>query len=239
MSLYSRAETDAQSLKVLSTTEKNSVDKYDHDNTLITDGDSVVTGAQGYATAARRVVFVDESEATLEANTSRGLNSPGWWEYMTYTDAAGETRHKAQQLVSMGSAPANTGDADDDIAADAPMPVISISAQPVNVGNGTSDIEVPSVLRTFAVTAAVTEGGTLEYQWQRKAADQTRWVNITSTLDSSAYTGFTTATLTVVAGALTDLDLNNYQYRVKVASNNGAEEVTSNAATLKLVDVTP
>jgi hypothetical protein len=239
MSLYSRAETDAQSLKVLSTTEKNSVDKYDHDNTLITDGDSVVTGAQGYATAARRVVFVDESEATLEANTSRGLNSPGWWEYMTYTDAAGETRHKAQQLVSMGSAPANTGDADDDIVADAPMPVISISVggQPADVGNGTSTIEVPSVARTFSVTATVTEGGTLEYQWQRKAADQTRWVNITSTLDSSAYTGFTTATLTVVAGALTDLDLNNYQYRVKIASNNGAEEVISNAATLKLVDV--
>ena len=32
MSLYSRAETNAQSLKVLNTTEKNSVDKYDHDD---------------------------------------------------------------------------------------------------------------------------------------------------------------------------------------------------------------
>jgi hypothetical protein len=156
---------------------------------------------------------------------------------MTYTDAAGDTRHKAVQLVSMGSAPANIADADDNIVADAPMPIVTISVQPADVGDGTTTIEVPSIARTFAVTAAVSQSGVPVYQWQRKAADQTRWVNITSTLDSSAYTGFATATLTVVAGALTDLDLNNYQYRVKITSNNGAEEVISNAATLKLVDV--
>jgi hypothetical protein len=242
MSLYSRAETDAQSLKVLNTTEKNSVDQYDWDNTLIVDGDSTVTGAQGYATAARRVVYIDAVEATLAANTSRGLNSPGWWEYMTYTDAEGVTRHKAQQLVSMGEAPVNAADADDTIAADntpAGGPVISIGTQPISIGDGTSTLEVPAAAQTFVVAASVTGGGTVAYQWQRKAADQTRWVNITSTLDSSAYTGFTTGTLTIVVGALTDLDLNNYQYRAKVTSTNGAAEATSNAATLKLVNAVP
>lgn len=242
MTLYSRAETDAQSLKVLNTTEKNSVDKYDHDNTLIVDGPSAVTGAQGYATAARRTIFIDAVEATLAANRNRGLNAPGWWEYMTYTDAEGKTRHKAQHLVSMGSAPVNAADADDNIAADntpAGGPVITIGTQPTSIGNGTSTLEIPAAAQTFTVAATVTGGGTVAYQWQRKTATSDRWVNIGASTDSSAYTGFATGTLTIVVGALTDLDLNNYQYRAKVTSNNGATEVISNAATLKLVDVTP
>lgn len=131
MTLYSRAETDAQSLKVLNTTEKNSVDKYDHDNTLIVDGPSTVAGAEGYATAARRTVFIDEVEATLAENKERGLTAPGWWEYMTYTDAEGNTRHKAQHLVAFKDANANTADADDPVAADVAS-AITISGQPAN-----------------------------------------------------------------------------------------------------------
>jgi len=131
MTLYSRAETNAQSLKVLNTTEKNSVDKYDWDNTLIVDGDSTVAGAQGYATAARRTVFIDDTEATLAENIERGLTAPGWWEYMTYTDADGNTRHKAHHLVAFKDAPANTADLDDPVAADVAS-AISISAQPAN-----------------------------------------------------------------------------------------------------------
>jgi hypothetical protein len=131
MTLYSRAETNAQSLKVLNTTEKNSVDKYDWDNTLIVDGDSAVAGAQGYATAARRTVFIDDTEATLAENIERGLTAPGWWEYFTYTDADGNTRHKAQHLVAFKDAPANTADLDDNVAADVAS-AISISAQPAN-----------------------------------------------------------------------------------------------------------
>ena len=131
MTLYSRAETNAQSLTVLNTTEKNSVDKYDWDNTLIVDGDSAVAGAQGYATAARRTIFIDAVEATLAENRERGLTAPGWWEYMTYTDADGKTRHKAQHLVSFKSAPANTADLDDTVAADVTS-TITISVQPAN-----------------------------------------------------------------------------------------------------------
>jgi hypothetical protein len=131
MTLYSRAETDAQSLKVLNTTEKNSVDKYDWDNTLIVDGDSTVAGAQGYATAARRTVFIDDTEATLAENIERGLTAPGWWEYMTYTDADGTTRHKANHLVAFKDAPVNAADLDDNVAADVAS-AVTISAQPAN-----------------------------------------------------------------------------------------------------------
>jgi hypothetical protein len=236
MTLYSRAETDAQSLKLLNTTEKNSVDKYDHDNTLIVDGDSTVSGAQGYSTAARRVVFIDETEATLAENKERGLTAPGWWEYFTYTDSSGKTRHKAQHLVSFKSAPANAADADDDVAADVAS-VITISAQPADVGDGATTLEVPAGTdATFSVTASA-DVGNVVYLWQRRSSTSGRWNNVSATLDSAAYTGFTTATLTVAQAALADLTLDGYQYRVKLTSDAGAEEVISDAATLNLVDV--
>lgn len=236
MTLYSRAETDAQSLKVLNTTEKNSVDKYDHDNTLIVDGDSTVAGAQGYATAARRTIFIDEVEATLAENIERGLTAPGWWEYMTYTDTDGNTRHKAQHLVAFKDAPANTADADDDVAADVAS-AVTISVQPVDVGDGTTTLEVPAAGdSTFSVTASA-DTGNIVYLWQRRTSSTGRWTNIAATTDSSAYTGFTTATLTVAQAALADLTLDGYQYRVKLTTDAGAEEVISDVATLNLVDV--
>jgi hypothetical protein len=155
MTLYSRAETNAQSLTVLNTTEKNSVDKYDWDDTLIVDGDSTVAGAQGYATAARKTVFIDAVEATLAENRERGLNSPGWWEYMTYTDSDGNTRHKAQQLVSFKYAPANTADLDDNVAADVAS-AITISGQPSNQSTRTPAGAILTV--TTAGTAAAGTG---------------------------------------------------------------------------------
>jgi hypothetical protein len=212
MSLYSRAETDAQSLKVLNTTEKNSVDKYDHDNTLIVDGNSTVAGAQGYATAARRVLFIDEVEATLAENKLRGLTAPGWWEYMTYTDASGKTRHKAQHLVAFASAPANTADLDDPAGADVAS-AITISVQPASIS------KVEGENHTFSVTASATTG-TLVYQWQRRTPASGRWTNVSGANASTlALTGVT-------------LSMDGYEYRVKLTSSAGAEEVISDAATL-------
>jgi hypothetical protein len=304
MTLYSRSENNAQSLKVLNTTEKNSVDKYDWDNTLIDDGPSTVPGSQGYATAARRSIFIDAVEATLAENKERGLNSPGWWEYMTYTDADGKTRHKAQQLVSFKSAPANTADLDDNVAADVAS-AITISGQPANataftpagsitnyttgttttivgeanevytltglvgsvagtgaaftvtrgaggavssvaitaVGTGFAAAETITILgsliggvdvtdnlvltvtavgtaaATFSVTAAASTGS-LVYQWQRRTSSTAKWTNVSGATSSSlALTALTTAS-------------NGYQYRVKLTSSAGAEEVISNTATL-------
>jgi hypothetical protein len=157
MTLYSRAETNAQSLTVLNTTEKNSVDKYDWDNTLIVDGDSTVAGAQGYATAARRTVYIDDVEATLAENRERGLTAPGWWEYMTYVDSDGKTRHKAQHLVAFKDAPVNTADLDDVVAADVAS-AITISVQPANQSTQTPAGGILTVTR--AGTAA---SGTASY----------------------------------------------------------------------------
>ncbi len=131
MTLYSRTESDDQSQIVLSTTVKDSVDKRTSDNGLVFEGDSTVAGAQGYATVTRRAVYIDDVEATLPENTERGLTAPGWWEYMTYTDASGNTRHKAQHLVAFKDAPVNIADLDDRIAADDSF-IITIDLQPTN-----------------------------------------------------------------------------------------------------------
>jgi len=225
MTLYSRAETDAQSLKVLNTTEKNSVDKYDHDNTLIVDGDSVVAGAQGYATAARRVVFIDDAEAILAENKERGLTAPGWWEYFTYTDDAGNTRHKAQHLVSFKDAPANTADGDDDVAADVASAITVGTLAAVTVAAGTA--------ATFdAASVSSTDSGTLVYTWQRQKTANGRWSNVTATLDGGIYdTTSVAGELTIAAGDVT-VALNGYEFRVKVTNTVGGEEVVSNDAKL-------
>ena len=225
MSLYSRAETDAQSLKLLNTTEKNSVDKYDHDNTLIVDGDSTVSGAQGYATAARRSIFIDDVEATLAENRERGLTAPGWWEYMTYTDSSGATRHKAQHLVSFKDAPVNTADGDDDIAADvaSAITVGTLAAVTVTAGNAV----------TFdAASVSSTDSGTLVYTWQRQKTANGRWANVTASLDGGIYdTTSVAGELTIAAGDVT-VALDGYEFRVKVTNTVGGEEVVSNDATL-------
>ena len=222
MSLYSRAETQAQSIKVLNTTEKASVAKYESDGTLVAhDGNTNATaGAEGNAAIQSRVVFIDDVEATLAENIERGLTAPGWWQYTSYTDADGATRHKCQHLVSFKDAPANTADSDDAIAADVAS-AITISAQPANV-TGAAD----PFTGTFAVTAAATTGSLL-FQWQRQTATGTRWTNVT---DAGVFSGSSTATLAITAGAKSDLD--GYKFRVKITSTAGAEEVISNSASL-------
>ena len=82
---------------------------------------------------SKTTLYIDETEAALEANKERGLNAPGWWSYFTYTDSSGATRHKAEQLVFIagGDTNANETQADDATAADANV-VIAIQTQPQN-----------------------------------------------------------------------------------------------------------
>jgi len=219
MALYSRTEGDAnQDALLQSTTVTNSVDKYDSVNNLSYDGDSTVAGAGGYTTVARRVVFIDDIEATLEENKSRGLTAPGWWEYMTFTDGSGKTRHKAQHLCSMKDAPPNPADLDDNIAAD--VPAVITLVQPVNATADESNPGVTDVASFTVAGSSVAPAGVLTFQWQRKPAGG-RWTNIA---------GETTDTLNLTN--LTVADNDQDQYRVKVNSDNGAAEAVSDAATL-------
>jgi hypothetical protein len=222
MALYSRAETQAQSIKIANTTEKASVKKYESDGTLIAhDGNTNATaGAEGNAAIQSRMVFIDEVEATLAENKERGLTAPGWWQYTSYTDASGATRHKAQHLVAMKDAPANTADTDDAVAADVAS-AITIGTQPADDSVAAGD---PGA---FSVVATATTG-TILYIWQRRTSSAGRWTNVSATLDGSVYSDFTTDTL--VISDVTGLDA--HEYRVKLTSDAGAEEVISDAAVL-------
>ena len=169
------------------------------------------------------LVFADATEGSLAENKSRGINGPGWWQYRSFTDHAGNTRHKAECIAAVTVASSVSGDlADDTIAADVAS-AVTITGQP---GNSSSS----SGAGTFAVTTSTTgTPGTLAYVWQRQKSGSKRWVNITANLDTGiTYADFATATLAY--SGLTGDTLDGQNYRVKITSANGTEEVVSNGA---------
>ena len=195
MSLYGRTDSNANKTKA---------------------GVGIAASAQ-----AKTVLYIDETEAALEANKERGLNAPGWWSYFTYTDASGATRHKAEQLVFVagGDTNANETQTDDAQAADVAV-TIAITQQPTQNANPRV-INIGGGLQTIPMGASATPGGTsvCTFQWQKKSGR--RWVNLTS---NSA----TTNTLYINPGAAEDAG----EYRVKVNSTNGGKEVISEVLTV-------
>ena len=186
MSLYGRTDSNANKTKA---------------------GVGIAASAQ-----AKTTIYIDETEAALEANKERGLNAPGWWSYFTYTDSSGATRHKAEQLIFIagGDTNANETQADDAQAADVAV-TIAIGTQPADTA-----VAVGAQLDLTVAAAASTGGaGVLTYQWQKKSGN--RWANVS---------GATAATLTVATYAATDAG----SYRVKLNSSNGAKEVISATA---------
>ena len=171
----------------------------------------------GAGSATETIVFCDGTEASLSENKLRGINSPGWWAYRTYTDAAGNTRHKAELLtfITNPDTNANETQSDDTIAADV--------ASAITIGTQPTDQDTSSGAATFSVVATASVG-TVIYQWQRRTSTTARWTNLTGATSASlALTGITEAS-------------DGYQYRVKLTSSAGAEEVISDTATLTFVD---
>ena len=168
----------------------------------------------GAGSATETIVFVDETEAGLAANKARGLSSPGWWAYRTYTDAAGNTRHKAEQLAFITNPEANADEtlSDDTIAADV--------AATITVGTQPTDQTTSSGGATFTVAATCDNSGTVTFQWQRRTSTSGRWTNVAGATSASlALTGLTNAA-------------DGYQYRVKLNADVGAPEVISDTVTL-------
>ena len=195
MSLYGRTDSNANKTKA---------------------GVGIAASAQ-----AKTVLYIDETEAALEANKERGLNAPGWWSYFSYTDSSGATRHKAEQLVFVAGGDTNSNEtqADDATAADVAV-TIAITQQPTQNSNPRV-ITIGGGLQTIPMGASATPGGTsvCTFQWQKKSGR--RWVNLTS---GSA----TTNTLYISPGAAEDAG----EYRVKVNSTNGGKEVISEVLTV-------
>lgn len=159
------------------------------------------------------VFGVNVTEAQQVENRAKGLKTPGWTKLVTYTDAQGFVRNKAETLVAMGAGQtvAVMGDAaDDEVVVDR---TIIISAQPVN----TTAIEGDTA--TFSVTAAVTPTSALAYQWQKQEGGTGSWSN----------TGTDAATLTTLP--LVIANDNGDKYRVTITAS-GAKPKTSTAVTL-------
>jgi hypothetical protein len=85
-------------------------------------GDKFPSGTQ--------LLFIDNTEATLEENRIRGLKWSGWWTYRTYTDGDGNTRHKTECIAFAKQTAANAGDFDSDNPAADVASAITISGQP-------------------------------------------------------------------------------------------------------------
>ena len=158
---------------------------------------------------AKTVVFVDNTEAALEQNKARGINAPGWWSYYTFTDSGGNTRHKAELLVTIADPDTTETQADDTIAGDSASS-IAIDTQPQDVSVEANE----SNTATFTVATTVTGAGTATYQWQLNR------------IDVSGATSASYETAAVVAGD------NGAKYRCRVGTTQGAISEFSNEATL-------
>jgi len=162
---------------------------------------------------AKQTIFIDDTEAALAENKARGLNAPGWWSYYTFTDCEGNTRHKAEHLVTIAGPEANANEtqADDSVAADESV-LITINTPPATQAVAVGD---PLSLAVSAVSTPPGDASELQYQWQKLSANN-RWTNI----------GANQPTYDVDPYAVE----NAGSYRVKLTSTNGAAEVISATA---------
>jgi len=189
---------------------------------IIRGGDSAAGDVQ--------IIGVDLTEARLADNKSRGISGPGWWAYRTYTDSAGNTRHKSECIASFKDGSQVSGDfSDDAVAADREI-VISVQPADLEVAAG-----APAV---FSVTAAIegAAGGAISAQWSVSTNGGANFTNINpgaSTGFSGVYlyqgTGFSGQELRITA---TDAPMANYQYRVTLSTTQDSGDVVSEVATL-------
>jgi len=166
---------------------------------------------------AKQILFIDDTEAALAENKARGLNAPGWWSYYTFTDCEGNTRHKAEMLVTIADPEANANEtqADDAYAADVSV-TLAIGTQPADAEVTVGDAHTLSVAGTATPPG---DASVLTYQWQKLSAAG-RWQNIA---------GATSASYAIASYADAD---HAGSYRVKLNSTNGGAELTSATAVL-------
>jgi len=162
---------------------------------------------------AKETIFIDNAEAALPANKARGLNAPGWWSYYTFTDCDGNTRHKAEMLITIADPIGPETQEDDAVAADVDV-LITINNFPSSIAapvGGTFSIVMD------AISTPPGDATEVQYQWQKKSGK--RWVNIGAnqpTYDVASYVEADDAG----------------QYRVKLTTTTGAKEVVSSVVTV-------
>ena len=130
----------------------------------------------------KTIVFIDDTEAQLAENKARGVGSPGWYQFFTYTDMHGKTRYKSELMVSIAGPEANSSEtqSDDTIGAD-----ITSTITPGTVANVT----------TFAPAGAVAVFSS------NGAADGSRTAGTYTVTNAAGSSSGTGADFTVVVAA--------------------------------------
>lgn len=120
------------------------------------------------------IFFVSLEESLVAANRAKGLTTPGWVKYTTYTDSSSNTRHKVEVLVPMTVAQATAGDlgSSDPIAATAAV----ADQEYVIVTAGTTDFTAIGAADSnpgtvFTATGAGTGTGTIRVSEDATVAD--------------------------------------------------------------------
>ena len=88
MAQWGKTDTLADAPKYLETNANNTNKSHDKDN----------------------AIFVDTTEAAVSSNRAKGIKTPGWNLYNTYTTADGRTRHIVEPLVAMKVSASVAGD---------------------------------------------------------------------------------------------------------------------------------
>jgi hypothetical protein len=179
---------------------------------------------------ARNVFGVDATEADVTSNKNKGINSPGWVHYQTWTNTQGSTRHRAETLVAMSknfnraNVDFNVGlDANDDATIQDVQ--LSFSLQPTVNGQSTANLQFTPGM-SYSVAAVGTNGGVATYKWQ-KSPNATVWTDVINApyTGNAQFSGNTTANL-VVSNVYATVGTNGIYLRV-LASANAAATITS------------
>ena len=191
-------------------------------------GVGVATSSQ-----AKTIVYIDETEAALAQNKNRGLNAPGWWSYFTYNDAAGNPRHKAEQVVFIAGGEANSGEtqSDDTLAGDFAS-TVSISTQPANASVAATNTQAFSVVAVPTGEASAIDGAANAGNTAGRTAGTYTAIAATGGTGSGATVtlvvdanGAATATLVGKGGGYTD---NDQLTLSRTGTYGGASDVTVN-----------
>ena len=181
----------------------------------------------------KQIIYIDETEAALAQNKNRGLNAPGWWSYYTYNDAAGNARHKAEQMVFIAGGEANSGEtqSDDTLAGDF-LSTVSIGTQPSDASVAATNTQNFAVVATPTGEASAIDGAANAGNTAGRTAGTYTAIAATGGTGSGATVtlvvdanGAATATLVGKGGGYTDNDTLTLS---RTGTYGGASDVTVN-----------
>ena len=181
----------------------------------------------------KQIIYIDETEAALAQNKNRGLNAPGWWSYYTYNDAAGNARHKAEQMVFIAGGEANSGEtqSDDTLAGDF-LSTVSIGTQPSDASVAATNTQNFAVVATPTGEASAIDGAANAGNTAGRTAGTYTAIAATGGTGSGATVtlvvdanGAATPTLVSKGGGYTDNDTLTLS---RTGTYGGASDVTVN-----------